>query len=390
MKINRNEKKKLDTKEIEAELEAAIKVDVLPAGYGDCLLVSCPKPGGTWRLLVDTGPDETWPVLRTRLSQIPTDEDGRRHIDLVIVSHIDHDHIGATRFLFADQSLGLSFGDVWFNGRNHLIERGIAEGEALSELLSASKQCLPWNTAFQGGAVVVPGDDEFVEVTALSGHPLITLLSPTQRRLDRLAQVWDTELEKLRDHKSNTKEEYERGSLFPDLEALTECQSFKDTSPSNGSSIAILLEHRGTSVLLAADAFATVLGKAMLGLATHRGLSHPLLVDILKLSHHGSRANLLSELLGAVQARHYVVSTNNDRFHHPNDEALARVVRFGGDTPMLWFNYVTEQNLRWADKALQQKYRFGTRFPENEARGITLICYPTFGTEAIRTSQRTL
>jgi beta-lactamase superfamily II metal-dependent hydrolase len=362
--------------------EGAITVEVLPARHGDCLLVSCPKPDGTWRLLVDTGPDETWPVLCNRLSEIPSDENGRRHIDLVIISHIDNDHIGATRFLFGDQTLGLTFGDVWFNGRHHLLDRGVREGEALSELLSASDRALPWNAAFKGSAVVTHRDRKFYEITPLSGYPRITLLSPSPERLAKLTPVWDAELEKLRRHESNTEEEREGViTQFPDLETLAKHESRQDASPTNGSSIAILLEHRGASVLLAADAFAADLGRALLGLAKRRGLSLPLRVDAFKLSHHGSRANLMTELLGAVEAKHYIISTNG-RFGLPNDEALARVILYGGDAPTLWFNHTTELNLRWADKALQEKYRLGTRFPVNEARGVTLISYPTFGAGA--------
>ena len=72
----------------------AIQLEVLPAGFGDCLLVSCPAGPAMWRMLVDTGPAETYPRLRERLVQLPVDSRGKRHIDLAIISHIDHDHVG--------------------------------------------------------------------------------------------------------------------------------------------------------------------------------------------------------------------------------------------------------------------------------------------------------
>ena len=52
---------------------------------------------------MDTGPDETYPALRRRLLQIPRGDDGERHIDLLVVSHIDHDHIGGARRLLRRQ-----------------------------------------------------------------------------------------------------------------------------------------------------------------------------------------------------------------------------------------------------------------------------------------------
>ena len=84
----------------------AVVLEVLPAGFGDCLLVSCPVGRSTWRMLVDTGPDETYPTLRRRLLQIPKASDGKRHIDLFVVSHIDHDHIGGARLLLGDDEIG--------------------------------------------------------------------------------------------------------------------------------------------------------------------------------------------------------------------------------------------------------------------------------------------
>jgi hypothetical protein len=45
-------------------------LEVLPAGYGDCLLVTCPVGRRSWRMLIDTGPDECWPTLRDRLARI--------------------------------------------------------------------------------------------------------------------------------------------------------------------------------------------------------------------------------------------------------------------------------------------------------------------------------
>lgn len=344
-------------------METAITIEVLPASYGDCLLVTCPVPKDQWRLLVDTGPDETWPLLHSRLRELPVDSQGRRRIDLAIVSHIDHDHIGGTRLLFGDTSLGLDFGDIWFNARRHL-ERGAVEGEALSELLGAPARTLPWNEAFAGGPVATAGDGGFVEFPSRSGEPRLTLLSPTPRRLERLASVWDRELASLRLGQSNTDPEVDRSSEFPDLAALAAHRTGKDQSVPNGSSIAILLEHRGASALLAADAFATVLGKALLQLAEQRGLARPMAMDAFKLSHHGSRGNLLVELLGVVSADQYIISTDNSRYGHPHDEALARLVLYGGISPTLCFNYSTERNLRWSDATLQARHSFATRYPD--------------------------
>jgi hypothetical protein len=201
--------------------KVAIRVEALPASFGDCILVSCRTPNGTWRCLVDIGPGDTtgagktWPFLRSRLSAIPRGPNGTRGIDLLIFTHIDHDHIGGHRHLFTDSELGLAFGDIWFNGWRHLGQRGVAEAEALTELLSVD---LPWNQAANGSAIVVaPTDSGFREMPS-TGGPRITLLAPGAQRLAALANTWDKEFALLHAHQPNTYEERERGTQFPDLE----------------------------------------------------------------------------------------------------------------------------------------------------------------------------
>ena len=50
-------------------MATAIRIEALPARLGDCLLVECLRPGGApWRMLVDGGPVDTWPLLEARLA----------------------------------------------------------------------------------------------------------------------------------------------------------------------------------------------------------------------------------------------------------------------------------------------------------------------------------
>jgi hypothetical protein len=354
-------------------------LEVLPAGYGDCLLVSCPVGRRTWRLLVDTGPDETYPALKSRLVQIRPDSQGQRRIDLFIVSHIDHDHIGGAALLLADRELNLNFGDVWFNAPPRAKVKGVAEGERLAALLGAPGCDLPWNLAFDGNAVCTAGEGELLEVHGRPGEPRITLLSPTPARLEALFSVWDRELERLR--KKQHSEEIlpgrtvdHRGSE-PTLEELAVRETRLDDAESNGSSIAVLIEHRGVSVILGADAFATVLGPAIKKLTQMRGAG-PLPVDVFKMSHHGSSANVTRELFSAVQAKHYVFSTSGAIFDHPDDEAVARTILFGGGGVCLWFNYRNPRKSRWSDPATAAQYGFTARFPEDVGVGGVTIRLP--------------
>lgn len=147
-------------------------------------------------MLVDSGPDDTYPVLRTRLAAISPNADGHRHIDLLVVTHIDHDHIGGAGRLLADRSLKLNFGDVWFNAPGERRDRSVEEGQKLAEMLGAPGVVLPWNRAFGGGHAVTP-EGQFLELATGRGAPRLTLLSPTPERLTRLFKGWERELAKL-------------------------------------------------------------------------------------------------------------------------------------------------------------------------------------------------
>ena len=356
--------------------QAAITLEILPAGYGDCLLVQCPVGKRTWRLVVDTGPDERFPQLKARLATLPVDAEGKRHIDLFIVTHIDHDHIGGASLLLNDKSLNLSFGDIWFNAPIPArAARGVAEGVSLAKLLGAKERPLPWNRAFGGQHAVTSGDAGYVEVPVERDTPRITLLSPTPDRLTAVFKVWARELEKLSAsgrERAAALPSAMRGPVTLDIDALAAKSTPVDRAAPNGSSIAVLLEHRGASVLLGADAFAAVLTPALKALALQRGISGPLPVDVFKLSHHGSRCNTTRELLAAVHAQHYVFSTNNTIFNHPDDETVARVIKLSGAQASLWFNYSTARNLRWAELALQAERGYSAHYPLADSLGVTI------------------
>jgi hypothetical protein len=303
------------------------------------------------------------------------DTRGRRHIDVAVITHIDHDHIGGAALLFNDKSLGLSFGDVWFNAPPRRLARGVAEGLSLATLLGATAAELPWNEAFGGKHVATSGDGAFVELPTTKGMPRITLLSPTPARLTSLFKVWDRELERLRRKEAEKLQQPEaarRGAAALDLEALAASVTKVDATPANGSSIAFLLEHKGASALFAADAFPRVLSPALQALARHRKQPGGLSVDAIKLSHHGSKGNVTTEFLKSVRADHYIVSTNGAIFKHPDDEAIARVVLNGGRRHSLWFNYRNERSLRWADEARLAQHGCRVVLPEVGHEGFTL------------------
>ena len=124
-----------------------------------------------------------------------------------------------------------------------------------------------------------------------------------------------------------------------------------------------MLEHRGASALLTADAFPSVLQRALASLAASRRQSLPWTLGLIKLSHHGSRANTTAKLLETVQAPHVLVSTNGAIFGHPDEEAIARVITIGTPGREVWFNFGTPRTEVWGNEPLQVRYGYAARYP---------------------------
>ena len=353
----------------------AIRIEMLPARLGDCLLVEClRRRGDPWRLLVDGGPPDTWPLLQERLTRLA--KDGQQ-VDVVVVTHIDSDHIGGMVPLLGDEVARSMVRDVWFNGAPQLPaavraqDRSVTQGEAVGTAILGSRgqRPLPWNSAFGDAAIDVGEPGGLVRLAVRDG-PLVTVLSPTTRRLTTLGRKWRQTLEEAT-RPDERDRELDTPAPLTELAPLSEQRSSADGSAPNGSSIALLLEHRGASVLLAADAFASVLTAGLSALAQERGVD-VVTVDAVKVPHHGSRANVSTAFVRAVPAQHYLVSTNGDIFHHPDDEAIARIVVDAPDGATVWFNYRTPRTERWDDAQLRAEHHYDVRYPGDDTSGVVL------------------
>jgi beta-lactamase superfamily II metal-dependent hydrolase len=362
-----------------AMTDVAISLEVLPAFHGDALLLECHRPGNVpWRALIDGGPSACAARVRDRLALLPADD---RRLDLLIVSHIDADHIAGLLPLVTAPPADLTVGEVWFNAEAQLpaqdgARRSVAQGMAFAAEMSASGAvgvAWPWNESF-GRAAVMTSDDagSFVELPSIDGAPRITVLSPTPKRLRALGRVWLKEKERLNRGASSD----EPPPLVPwppldDLAVLASTKTSNDQAVPNGSSIALLIEHRGASIILAADAWPNVLGAALFGLAEARGRTD-FPVDLFKLPHHASQGNVTDTLLRLAPAKHYVVSTNGDVFDHPDDVALARVVTNAPTGSTLWFNHATAKTLRWGEARLQDRYNYTAQYPSGPGAALRI------------------
>lgn len=350
-------------------------IDLLPAYHGDAIWVEYGAEKRTHKILIDCGPASTFPVLEKKIRALPESE---RHFELFVVSHVDDDHIGgALKLLEKSQELKVTFGDIWFNAFPHLEGKaiaadllGAAQGERLHKLILESGHHF-WNKAFNQKAVVCEKDSA-LPVVPLPGGMTLTLLSPGWPQLEKLKGVWIKVCQEANLIPGGEPKVDEVDDILGDDVALLAGLAFKaDTAPANGSSIAFLAEYDDKAVLFGADAYAPVLLDSLTSLGYSE--NNKLALNALKLPHHGSSHNISQLLLQRLSADHVLVSTNGDRFKHPDKAALARVIMLNTPGATVHFNYKTKHNEFWGDSAMQIEHNYSAVFPDEGKEGIKII-----------------
>jgi hypothetical protein len=395
---------------------------MLPAAHGDCLWIESGSGQQVQRILIDGGPAHTYPALRERILHLPADE---RRFDLLVITHIDADHIeGIVRLLQDAESLKCRFERIWFNGRDQLNQvsdpagqpLGALQGEMLGMLIAdyeerVGKRVL--NAGLPDRLAAIDRKTGELPTVDLPGDYRLTLLSPDYACLLDLKDHWADELSKacvvsgdvqalrrkleesrnlrpLGDELGAADAPMEDRFELPDpgdrdlaagfADALggTGCEPGEnarfgsDTSKSNGSSIAVLLEYPKDDpqirFLLSGDAWSSVLEASVDRLVPRPGAQLPL--TGFKLPHHGSVANVTESLLGKLRCQHFLVSTSGAVFRHPH----ARVIELlldghnGRGRPCLHFNYLSTTTTAWSDPADQKARRYEAIYP----KGISL------------------
>jgi beta-lactamase superfamily II metal-dependent hydrolase len=344
-----------------------IELSMLPGKDGDCLLLS--YGDGPRRVLIDGGRSATYPLIKPVLAALEPPG-----IDLLVVTHVDQDHVLGILELFNDDAR-VPVGEVWFNGFDQLMDTLETFGPRDGELLTAAlqEQQVPWNRAFHGRAIEV-GRPQQPRKDNASFH----IVAPERAALARLVPLWEKE---CRDHglipgvdpKPAGIEGFEQFGPV-DVNALAETPFKADSSKTNATSIAFLFEFDGVRILFTGDGDDSRIVESLRPLAEAEG--GRLRLDALKVAHHGSAGNISPDLLKMIDCPRYLFSTNGDRHGHPDPVAVARILVHGGDEKELVFNYRTRANL-WDIPDLRNRFHYTvtTAPPDND--GIVTLTWDT-------------
>jgi beta-lactamase superfamily II metal-dependent hydrolase len=373
-----------------------------PALNGDSFLISSE---GT-NVLIDGGYVNTYRnFLKPKFFEL---QQKQEVLDLIIVSHIDGDHIsGINKFLEENNTTKIiDIKNIWHNSYRHLqfqegdgkkfaspslkrleemkitptlkedllvLEKDISakEGSALAKLIHEGGY--PWNEHFAGSEAA------FQKEALVEGNFSFMLLSPNKQKLDKLKDYWLKELYKLgyvndifasefiddafefviasAKETKVLREKNISASSNLDFEELVLAEFTEDNAPANGSSISFILQSKSSKILFLGDSHPSVIIESLKLLYTRD--EFPLYFDAIKVSHHGSALNTSPELLELIDSEKFLISTNGKSFGHPDTETIARIVtRKAAYRRTLYFNYPLQIVSQINDQKLKEKYNY--------------------------------
>jgi hypothetical protein len=201
----------------------------------------------------------------------------------------------------------------------------------------------------------------------------LTVLSPDRSQLAKLAPDWATECAKqgLIPGRDPVPEPPGFEAFGPvNVDVLAETPFVPDTSKTNLTSIGFLFEFEGKRIVFTGDADDRRLVSSLRARAVAEG--GKLRLDALKVAHHGSDHNLSNELLEIIDCRRYLMSTSGARHGHPNNIAIARILKHGGASKEIAFNYRERAHL-WDVDELKAKYGLTVVKPPPECDGFVTL-----------------
>lgn len=345
-------------------------IKFLKAQNGDCTSIQYVDDSGIKRnIIIDAGLDATYfdPATNT-FGELKAEVDSikvrKENIDLLILTHIDNDHIcGFLKLFEMDTEIPGFISKVWFNS-GKLIAEKIKEEENKALGIKMQKTGLVTTGVHEGidfedfllrykfweRELILCGQEHFVHDAKFE------ILGPTIPQLRKL----------LKEYHNKTQDDVYTGAEGNDWatdiatfieEEGTKYRFSQDGSVKNGSSISFILTLQGKRFVFLGDSHPNPVAQTLAKLGYTK--EKPLDVEFLKVSHHGSKANSNKQLLAAINTENYMISTNSAGHGHPHKRTLSRIIARNPNA-IIHFNYehVRKEVFNKADR---EKYNIRAR-----------------------------
>jgi beta-lactamase superfamily II metal-dependent hydrolase len=325
-----------------------MKIKFLRAFNGDAIHISYKEGEKQRNIVIDGGMPACYiqknkkgkPEYGELKSTIDEIQKRNEKIDLLILTHVDDDHIvGVLKWFEKDKEAHKLISEVWFNS-GRLISAYFKEKECEENLLELNQEDRDTLTSIGQGIKF----EDYIDKSGIWSKKLIIapseisclgitfrILSPSPDKLKLLLGKWEKEAPESLET-SGKKNDYE----LTLLQHIENDNFNEDTAIHNGSSIAFILTFEKRNFVFLADAHPTVIANSLKGLGYSK--EKPLKAELIKISHHGSKANNSAEIFQLIETKKYIISTNGDKHDHPNKQLLARLASINGNCEV-FFNY---------------------------------------------------
>lgn len=342
-------------------------------GIGDCNVIRLVKDNGTqYTIMVDCGKysQDIKEYVRDVL---------HNHIDLLIATHIDGDHILGIIKMLNDHE-GLSVDNIWYNSyRRTNIKTRIELNEQQKIILEQIKQALPvefdainyreisntqgkslaktilenealyrvWRTDYitdQTEDFILPNDFGRIVLLGPKQEALLAIEEKFKNAFDEyFMQIWNEsidcgeELQELLIRLIDSLQSRIKKATVASIKEPIHNAAFVrnaakdetlDDSDTNYSSIAFMLECNGHKIAMLGDAFASTIEDTIV--KKYSDDEKPIACEAIKVSHHGSDGNNSKTLCNLISSHRYFIPGGKGT-EYPTWGTFGRIVESNKD-----------------------------------------------------------
>jgi beta-lactamase superfamily II metal-dependent hydrolase len=324
-----------------------LQLEALPALYGDSLLLHYGTKADPQLIIIDGGPKTVYAnSLRPRLEEIKAERspDEPLPVRLIMVSHIDEDHIKGILDLAAEleddqDSRLVAVQELWHNAFTDIL--GDEDDQYLKDA---------------GGAAKISSVDGSVSPELRQQHPSAAMIASVGqgRQLRDMVQNklgWVLNDDRPLLMAGSDKDTFDVGGklkltvLGPSRDRLLKLQKdwmkivkpkskgasvveYLDNSAPNLASIVVLATDGKRKILLTGDGRGDYILEGIENAKMMKNDKFP--VDILKVPHHGSIRDLEADFFERIPAKDYVISANG-KFDNPDIATLELLLSTRGN-----------------------------------------------------------
>lgn len=308
-----------------------MKLRCLQAEHGDAFIIEISDGDEKHYVVIDGGPSSKYCI-----DDIVGELNKLSQIDLMVLTHYDDDHIaGLIEYVNGHQQGNFPVKRIWSNCSKDI------HVSTTSTISYGQAQTLDTLLEIIAGRQVLIKEDKINNTLPKIdlGFCKIQILSPSPASLKANIEMYVKEMGTI----ASTRVDADSKKALEVLANNMNKKCKEGVDVINRSSIAFTIEAEGKTFLMMGDADPWI----VLAKLNELGYTedNPLQVDLMKVSHHGSKNNTCNELLDVLNCSNYLISTNGGygNTYHPDRETIAKILLHSkrkSEVPTtLYFNY---------------------------------------------------